>query len=109
MGRDGPLAAGRAGRLRALGNWTSTTANGVTQTREFDANNEITTLDGSGGDVGYDADGNMTVMAKLPVAGHAAGHFVCPYGVWSWLSPFLVAKGGPIWLFCNCCREVCPQ
>ncbi len=43
----------------ALGNFTSTTTNGVTQTETFNQQNEIASISGSGA-VTYDANGNLT-------------------------------------------------
>jgi hypothetical protein len=59
--------------LDGVGNWTSTTANGVTQTREHDGRNRITSLDDDGTYVDYDSAGNMTVMPRIPLPGYSPG------------------------------------
>jgi RHS repeat-associated protein len=66
-------------RVCVLANWISTTANGVTQSRQSDPANEITSLDGTTQDVGYEADGNMTVMPKDPLPGYRPEHYILRY------------------------------
>jgi hypothetical protein len=69
--------------LDGVGNWTSTTVNGVTQAREHDQANQITSLDGEEESIAYDAAGNMTTIPKLPMPGYQPGRFLCTYDAWN--------------------------
>ncbi len=55
----GTPSASQSWSLDALGNFTSTTTNGVTQTETFNQQNEVTSISGAGA-VTYDANGNLT-------------------------------------------------
>jgi RHS repeat-associated protein len=79
--------------LDGVGNWTSTTVNGVTQAREHDEANQITSLDGEDENIAYDAAGNLpsprlrqagtTTIPKLPMPGYQPGRFLCTYDAWN--------------------------
>ena len=68
--------------LDALGNW-STFDDGTEQTREVNEANEIEKIDGSPGDVAYDAAGNMIEVPKLDGSGE---HFCLKYDAWNRLA-----------------------
>jgi RHS repeat-associated protein len=66
--------------LDSLGNFVTSSENGTGQTRQTDASNEITSINGSAATSAYDLAGNMTTT---PSPGNTNTGLTCVYDAWN--------------------------